>query len=154
MARTSVSAVLARIAEREETEQFRDLPEAAQDELRERWQDEISRQIAHENRRIVTLKRAVAEGAVVLALTQLLFFPLSPFVFVLAVFLGAGTGALWWLARAGRFRCALLGIPAFGLLVLASRLSILIFFGAVFYIVGCVALGATREIRPGDGTVM
>jgi len=146
-------ALRRRLDERERSEQFRTLPPAFQAELRGRWREDLARFDARYAVRRRSLGRAVVEAAAVLFVARLAFGP-SVVGLLVSLPLGAATGALWYVTRAQRFLCMVEIVPAFLLLQLVGPRSILVFFEALLVLCLAAAVGATREFRFGDESVM
>ncbi len=143
------------MAERERSDHFRSLPEDVQGELRGRWRAEEQRFDAlYADRKRYRL-RSVGEGAFVLVAGRLLFS--STIVgLILAAVIGALVGLVWFQARAQRFTCIAIVLPAWLLLAVISPTYSYghAMFECVFVVGVSAMIGALREFRLGDSSVM
>jgi len=137
-------------------EWFARLPAAAQKDIRDRADAIESRRGERREFQRSSRKRAMGKGALVFLANETLFAMPSWGHSAAALVVGAGVGALWHLAGAERFRCALLSIAPYVALRVAfpgdSPTAAAIF--GVLGLVTIVSLSATvgfvRELRRGD----
>lgn len=94
---------------REHEEWFLRLPEPVKQEFRERWGREERHQPEFLARRMRTLRRQVAEGALFFGVIFLFFFHTSVGHGAKAIVVGAGFGLAAWKMRAGPYQYAILG---------------------------------------------
>ena len=144
--------VAERILRRATSEHFESLPPDVQDEMRERWQDEVQRQIDREDLRLET-RIATVLSCVLLFLFVTIVWDVPTAVTVpAAVIVGVLTGLVWNALDVGRFGALLSVVPGYvGLRVLGpGQNPYVMFFGCVAMACFATLIGVLREMRSGD----
>lgn len=139
----------------EESEWFRRLPPAMQDEYRAKWAQVARRHDERNATRVRSFGRGALRGAVVFLLTHAMF-GFGGWVGLLgATLAGGGLGAAWAFMNAGPMRSALTAAPIYACVWMATTPSIYLFpllCFATLIVMGLAAgAGQTREFRQGDG---
>jgi hypothetical protein len=135
---------------REQAEWFRNLPDHAKEEFRERWRIQEGRAERQVERRRSTEVRYLVEGVMLFAVLEFFFFGLSAGRLLLLAVPGIALGWICYRIRAGCWRYVAVAAP-FHLAVYGALGLIMVGHFIVFVCVAA-ALGFTHEMLRADGT--
>jgi len=135
---------------REQAPWFRDLPEHAKEEFRERWRAEEGRAELRLARRRSTEVRYIVEGVMLFAVLEFLFFGLGVGRLLLLTVPGTLLGWVAHRIRADRWRYLALAIPLY--VVVYGAFSLFAVWHFVVFSGLAAALGFSHEMLRADGS--
>lgn len=135
---------------REQAPWFRNLPDHAKEEFRERWRAQEGRTDRQLQRRKGTEVRYVIEGIMLFAVLEFLFFGLSVGRLALLTVPGTLLGWISYKIRADIWRYVAVAFPLY--LAVYGALGLFAVGHFIVFICGAAALGFTHEMLRADGT--
>jgi hypothetical protein len=139
----------------EESEWFRQLSPALQDEYRAKWAATAGRHVERRTTWRRSFGRGALRGGVVFLLTHLMFGFGGGAGIAAAAAVGALLGVAWKFINAGPMRSALTAAPIYACVWLATTPTLALFpllcFATLLVMAFSAAAGQSREFRQGDG---
>ena len=126
---------------------FRELPEAAKNDIRAQWEREERTAGVGQLRRKEQGIQCVIEGVTLHFLVQLLVYSMSPFAAVVTIGVGFVTGLAWHWAPPHRSVAALVGIASFFVvrLILGMGSPLMAVFAITLVMCGSAAMAIPRQ---------